>query len=106
MKTFSRRQFSTTFGLGSLGLIVLNSCKQSTPPDTILHNANIFTSDPNQPKAQAIALTDGKIVAVGEDVDILHLAGSSTTKINIAGNTITPGFIDAHSHPAYSGRAH
>ncbi len=106
MKTFSRRQFSTTFGLGSLGLIVLNSCKQSTPPDAILHNANIFTSNPNQPKAQAIALTDGKIVAVGEDLDILHLAGSSTTKINVAGNTITPGFIDAHSHPAYSGRRH
>ena len=83
--------------------MVLDSCGQQSAPDTILHNANIFTSNPNQPKVQAIALTDGKIVAVGKDADILHLSGSSTTKINIGGNTITPGFIDAHPIPPIQG---
>ncbi len=102
---FTRRQFVSTLGMGTLGCMVLNSCSQSSP-ETILHNANIFTSDPGQPKAQAIAFSDGRIVAVGSDADILHLAGSSTTKINIGGKTITPGFIDAHTHPAYAGRRH
>lgn len=58
------------------------------------------------PKAQAIAISNRNVIAVGSDSDILHLAGSSTQKINIGGKTITPGFIDAHSHPAYSGNAH
>ena len=102
---FTRRQFVSTLGMGTIGCMVLNSCSQSSP-ETILHNANIFTSDPGQPKAQAIAFSDGRIVAVGSDADILHLAGSSTTKINIGGKTITPGFIDAHTHPAYAGRRH
>ncbi len=100
-----RRQFVGTLGMGSLGLLVLNSFSQSKP-DIILHNANIFTSNRYQPKAQAIAITNGTVSAVGKDVDILYLAGANTIKINLGGKTVTPGFIDAHSHPAYSGRAH
>jgi len=104
-RNFNRRQFVSTLGVGTLGFIALNSCSQSSP-DMILHNANIFTSDLSHPKAQAIALSNGKIVAVGNNADILHLAGASTTKMNIGGKTITPGFIDAHTHPAYAGRRH
>lgn len=102
----NRRQFVGTMGLGTMGLLVLNSCLASESPSLILHNANIFTSNPNQPNAQAIAITNGNIVAIGTDSDILRLAGATTKKINIGGKTITPGFIDAHSHPAYSGVAH
>lgn len=104
-KKINRREFVGTIGMGTMGFIVLNACTQSSP-DTILHNANIFTSNLKQPKAEAIALSNGKIVAVGSNADILYLAGSYTTKINLSGKTIMPGFIDAHSHPAYSGRAH
>jgi hypothetical protein len=100
-----RRQFVQTLGIGSMGLIVLNSCSSSSP-ELILHNANIYTSNPKQPKSQAIAISNGKIMAVGSNSDILNLASSKTRKINIGGKTITPGFIDAHSHPAYSGNAH
>lgn len=104
-RRINRRQFVNTLGMGTMGLVVLNSCSQSNP-EIILHNANIHTSNPRLPKAQAIAISNGKIIAVGSDSDILHLAGSATRKINIGGKTITPGFIDAHSHPASSGRAH
>jgi len=45
-------------------------------------------------------------VAVGSDSDVLNLSGSTTQKINMGGKTIVPGFIDAHSHPASSGRQH
>ena len=88
-----------------MGLMVLNSCSQSNP-EIILHNSNIHTSNLRLPKAQAVAISNGKIIAVGSDSDILHLAGSTTRKINIGGKTITPGFIDAHSHPAGSGLSH
>jgi len=100
-----RRQFVQTLGMGTMGLLVLNSCSTSSP-ELILHNANIYTSDPKQPKSQAIAISNGKIVAVGTDKDILYLSSSKTHKIDMGGKTITPGFIDAHSHPAYSGNAH
>ena len=79
-KNFNRRQFIGTLGMGAVGALVCNSCSTSKGPDTILHNANIFTSNPAQPKAQAIAYTNGRIVAVGNDDDILNLAGSATTK--------------------------
>ena len=105
IKTVDRRQFVQTLGMGTMGLVVLNSCS-SSGPELILHNANIYTSNPNFPKSQAIAINNGEIVAVGSDSDILHLAGSNTRKVDIGGKTITPGFIDAHSHPASSGYEH
>lgn len=105
INNIDRRQFVQTLGMGTMGLLVLNSCSTSRP-ELILHNANIYTSDPNQPKSQAVAISNGKIVAVGTDEDILNLSSSKTRKMNMGGKTITPGFIDAHSHPAYSGNAH
>ncbi len=105
IKNVDRRQFVQTLGMGTMGLVVLNSCSSSSP-ELILHNANIYTSNPNFPKSQAIAINNGEIVAVGTDSDILHLAGSKTRKVDIGGKTITPGFIDAHSHPASSGYEH
>jgi predicted amidohydrolase YtcJ len=91
--------------MGAMGYMMVNSCSRKGP-ESILHNANIFTSDPSLPRAQAIAISNGRIVAVGNNADILRLATSITTKIDVGGNTITPGFIDSHSHPAAAGRAH
>ena len=78
----------------------------SQKPDIILHNANIITVNPLQPKAEAIAISEDKIIAIGNNDEILNLASSITKKIDIDNKTITPGFIDAHSHPAASGRSH
>lgn len=74
--------------------------------DLILYNANIITVNPNQPSAQAIAISSDKIIVVGTNESILKLATGFTKKIDISGKTILPGFIDSHSHPASSGRAH
>ena len=100
MKHLNRRQFLAT--LGPLALIAF----RKKGPDLILHNSHIITVDAAQPRAQALAISGDRIMAVGSNDDILRLATSSTRKINVGGRTITPGFIDAHSHPAYSGRAH
>ena len=105
MKTsLNRRQF-----LGTLGPLVMISCtnnKSISAPEIILHNSNVITSNPAQPYAQALALSNGKVIAVGSDREILALANGSTKKLDIGGKTITPGFIDAHSHPGSSGRSH
>jgi predicted amidohydrolase YtcJ len=66
--------------------------------DVILHNGNLLTMDDRQPAAQAIALSADKIVAVGSDAEILPLAGAATEVIDLAGLTVTPGFIDEHQH--------
>ena len=78
----------------------------TSSPDTILYNANVITVNPNKPTAQAIAILGERVVAIGENNQILKLANSTTRKINIAGKTVVPGFIDAHSHPASSGLSH
>ena len=53
-----------------------------------------------------LPITNGKVVAVGSNDDILGMANGSTKKMDIGGKTITPGFVDAHSHPGSSGRSH
>ena len=100
MKHFNRRQFLST--LGPLALVPF----WKTSPDLILHHANIITVNPAQPKVQALAISGDRIVATGSNEEILKMANGFTRKVDIGGKTITPGFIDAHSHPAYSGRAH
>jgi len=70
MKNFSRRQF-----LASIGPLALVSCYRKNP-DIILYNANIITVNPLQPKAEALAISDDKIVAIGDNNSILRLASS------------------------------
>jgi predicted amidohydrolase YtcJ len=67
-------------------------------PDLVLHGANVLTMDPDDPTASAIAVLGDRIAAVGSDEEILPLAGASTTVVDLDGLTVTPGFIDSHSH--------
>ena len=72
-------------------------------PDKLIVNANILTVDPHNPRAEALAIKNGKFVAVGANKDVEHLAGSGTKVINLAGKTVVPGFIDAHIHVMSTG---
>jgi predicted amidohydrolase YtcJ len=72
--------------------------------DLVLLNGNIVTMDSEQPKAQAVAIKNGKFVAVGADKQILSYVGKSTKKIDLKGKTVVPGFVDAHVHGASLGR--
>ena len=71
----------------------------------ILLNSNIITMDSEQPRAQAVAVEDGKFVAVGTDKQILPYTDENTRKIDLEGKFVVPGFIDAHVHGAYLGRS-
>lgn len=66
--------------------------------DTLYYNADVVTMDDSLPTATAVAVTDGKIAAVGSSEDLLLMAGPDTKKVDVGGSTILPGFIDAHGH--------
>lgn len=71
---------------------------QGREADLVVLNATIQTMDKKRPKAQAMAVADGKIVAVGSDVDIRPFIGSATRQINAGGKLVIPGFNDSHVH--------
>jgi predicted amidohydrolase YtcJ len=77
-----------------------------TDATLVLHGGHVVTMDTSQPVAQAVAITDGRFVAVGTNEDVLNLAGARTTRVDLGGKTVVPGFIDAHTHVAYSGYRH
>src|SRR5260370_9483252 len=62
--------------------------------------------NPAEPVAEAVAIARGRLFAVGKDADVLNLAAPGVRKIDLAGKTVLPGFIDAHSHPADAGLMH
>ena len=67
-------------------------------PTLIILNADIRTVDPNMPRAQAFAVTDGKFSAMGTSAEISALASTSTEIVDAGGVTIIPGLIDGHTH--------
>src|SRR5258707_11552373 len=64
--------------------------------DLVITGARIYTLNPQNPLASAIAVKDGKVLAVGDSVD--SYLGPSTRRIDAKGSTIVPGLIDAHVH--------
>jgi hypothetical protein len=72
-------------------------------PDTILINGNIVTVDGEFSTANAVAVRDGRILAVGTSDDIKQLAGSSTAVVDLEGRTVLPGLIDTHAHVERAG---
>jgi len=96
----SRREF-----LGTLAAFSLFPLEQEKP-DLILHHGNILTVNDKEPRAQAVAIARDRFLAVGSNADVLSLASAATKKIDLGGKTVTPGFIDAHSHPAEAGLMH
>jgi len=66
--------------------------------DLILRNGKIWTVNPRQPIAQAVAVRDGKIIAVGKNADVAQLVGKGTRVIDLEGRLVLPGFNDAHTH--------
>ena len=71
---------------------------QSSPPDLILFNGKVFTSNVEQLYVEAIAIRGDRIVAVGESSKIKSTAGPSTKLIDLGGRTVIPGINDAHLH--------
>ena len=74
------------------------SFADSPSPDLVITNAVVRTMDPDRPVAEAIAIADGRIVAVGSGDEINRRAGADTRVIDANGRLLLPGFNDAHVH--------
>ena len=73
------------------------SCKFRQKADLIIHHAKIYTVDEKFSVAEAMAVRDGKIIAIGKNDDILKQYESDSVT-DVAGKSVFPGFIDAHTH--------
>ncbi len=80
-----------------LFLISLASCKFRQKADLIIHHAKIYTVDDNFSVAEAMAISDGKIIAIGKNDDILKMYESDSVT-DAGGKAVFPGFNDAHAH--------
>jgi len=68
------------------------------PADLVFKNGNVYTANDAAPHAQAIAVKGDRIVFVGSDSAAQQFVGKSTRVVDLHGNTVMPGFVDAHQH--------
>jgi predicted amidohydrolase YtcJ len=66
--------------------------------ELIVNHARIWTGNPAQPEAQALAVLNGRIVAIGTDAEVSAWRGATTTVLDAAEGRLVPGFDDAHTH--------
>ncbi len=103
---------SRFFGFCVLALLgagmVLQSCSQPMisqsplargPADVIYYNGNIITMWEEHPVVEAVAISQGRILAVGTSSEVERLASTQTVRIDLQGTSMVPGLIDGHVHP-------
>jgi len=90
---------------GSFSLFASAHAVAQTQPviTTILRNARITTMDAATPEAEALAISDGRIAAVGSDAEVMKLAGPTTAVIDCQRRRVIPGLHDGHTHPIRGG---
>jgi hypothetical protein len=84
-----------------VGATLIVGCARRPPAeaaDTIYVGGDIVTVNDAQPTAEALAVKDGKILAVGTKDAVMETKGANTRVVDLAGKTLVPGFIDGHSH--------
>ena len=79
-----------------LGLVTLGGACAPPAPDTVLLNGHVFTADPGNPWAEAVALRGDRVVAVGTTAEIAALASARSARRDLGGRAVVPGFNDAH----------
>ena len=84
--------------ISALFTIFFVSCGTQETADVIYKNGKIYTVNEDQPWAEAVAIKDGKFLAVGWNVKIEALRGVTTEVIDLEGKFIMPGIIDPHLH--------
>ncbi len=112
MSRITRRRFLGTSAALPIGLGVAN---ETAAQDTgvaptgvasmIVTGARVYTMSSSNPRAEALAIRGNQLLAVGSDEDVINLSNASTQRIDARGMTVTPGFIDAHSHPLFAEEA-
>src|SRR5918911_457223 len=91
MKTF-------IFTLLIAALSLFNVSPKIETADVVFTNGNIYTANERQPRAQAIAVKNGRIIFVGPDEGLKKYEGKETRVVDLKGRTVLPGMTDAHYH--------
>jgi hypothetical protein len=81
-----------------MSILASGAAAAAEPADTIYYNGTIITVDDARPAAEAVAVRDGRILAVGSEAEVLDTAGESTRRVDLGGRTMLPGFVDSHGH--------
>lgn len=107
---FGERSFprcAPTVGTSGLSLLLLSACSdaQHEPVDMVVTNGYVYTVDMARSVAEAVAISDGKIVYVGSDRDARQYVGDSTEIVDLEGRMVMPGIHDGHMHPLSLGGA-
>lgn len=84
-------------------ILLLASPALAQTPDLIVVADRVWTGNPAQPSAEAVAIVGARITAVGSRSEILALRGAATRVIDLPGRFVAPGFIDNHTHFASAG---
>jgi predicted amidohydrolase YtcJ len=66
--------------------------------DLVIRNAKVWTVDERRSTAEAVGVRGGRIAAVGDDREVRDAVGADAEELDAGGNTVLPGFIDAHNH--------
>src|SRR5204863_8670139 len=82
-----------------LHLFTRSVSAQTPPADTIFLGGNIVTVNPAQPEVEALAVKNGKILALGKVSQLEKFKGPQTQIIDLKGKALLPGFIETHDHP-------
>jgi len=106
----TRREFMGLAAAGVAGAFAPSILGASSPafdgrvdravdPDLVVINAKVYTMETAAPRAEAFAVSSGRIVAVGASAQVRSIAGRRARVIDAKGMTVIPGFIDTHNHP-------
>ena len=107
MTTHSRRKILQTAAATAVtgSLSPLSAAAQYGRADLVVLGGTFHTMDPDYPNVDAMAVRGDRILALGSQEDIRDLVAPTTRVIRANGMTVTPGFIDAHSHPLMANEA-
>jgi len=105
----SRREFMGLAAASAAGILTRPTFSDGHPftaspfstaadPDLIVVNAKVYTMDAAMPRAEAFAVSGGRIIAVGNSADVRGLARKGSQTYDAKGMTIVPGFTDCHNH--------
>ncbi|EON76646.1 hypothetical protein ADIS_3096 [Lunatimonas lonarensis] len=86
------------FFFASILIIAISCTSKTQQADTVFINGKIYTVEDQYPLVEAVAVRDGKILALGTNLEVLAYQGDATEIVDLAGKTMTPGLIESHAH--------
>ncbi len=90
----------------STAITLFTSCQKSRKAEMVIMNGTVYTADDGNPKTEAIAIENAKIIAIGKNDEIKLYIGDKTKVIDLEARFIYPGFIEGHAHIMGIGENH